>query len=186
MLWRTASCSAKDQAGETFTWFDHGASNSARLQRAIGAELMVHAGGISMIAWYAILIVILLAADPALAESADAAVIDKLFAFNCFDGSRGAVRIGGNGSVIGTIQFQGSELVPISLPAGTLKFKGEAVCASLKGIPSEPCFEDWALSQTQGRLGTLRRSDFRRQRYPSCYEGWSCPTEYANDDLHHW
>ena len=141
-----------------------------------------------MIAWYAIVIATLLAAGPALADSADVAfVIGKSFAFNCFDGSRGAVRIYDNGSVIGTIQFQGSGAVrSVSLPAGTLKVKGEAVCASLEGIPTEPCFEDWALSQTQGRLGTLRRSDFRRQRYPSCYEGWSCPTEYANDDLHHW
>jgi hypothetical protein len=95
-----------------------------------------------MIACYAIVIVTLLAAGPAVAESADAAlVIGKLFAFNCFDGSRGAVHIYGDGSVIGTIQFQGSALVPVSLPAGTLKVKGEAICASLKGIPIEPCFD---------------------------------------------
>jgi hypothetical protein len=35
-------------------------------------------------------------------------VTGNLFAFNCFDGSRGAGRIYGDGSVIGTIQFQGS------------------------------------------------------------------------------
>jgi hypothetical protein len=100
-------------------------------------------GGISMIAWYAIVIVTLLAAGPALAESAGAAfVIGKLFVFNCFDGSRGAVRIYGDGSVIGTIQFQGSGPVrSVWLPAGMLKVKGEAVCASLEGIPIEPCFD---------------------------------------------
>ena len=26
------------------------------------------------------------------------------------------------------------------MPAGTLKVKGEAVCAALKGMPFEPCF----------------------------------------------
>ena len=51
-----------------------------------------------MIARCAIVIVILLAFRPAVAESfiADAArrfVLGKLFAFNCFDGSRGAGRI---------------------------------------------------------------------------------------------
>jgi hypothetical protein len=68
-----------------------------------------------------------------------------LFAFNCFDGSRGAGRIPGrihgDGSVIGTIQFRGAGPARmVSLPAGTLRVRGEAVCASLQGMPFEPCF----------------------------------------------
>jgi hypothetical protein len=64
-----------------------------------------------MISRCTIVIAILLAFRPAAAESlnADAArgfVVGKLFAFNCFDGSRGAGRIYGDGSVVGTIQFQ--------------------------------------------------------------------------------
>ena len=56
---------------------------------------------------------ILLAAGSACAESLtpDAArrfVADKLFAFDCFDGSRGAGRINADGSVVGTIQFRGT------------------------------------------------------------------------------
>jgi hypothetical protein len=100
-----------------------------------------------MIARYVSVIVSLLAAGPALAESlkADAAprfVTGKRFAFNCFDGSRGAGRINDDGSVIGTIQFQGSgPLRSVWLPAGTLKIKGEAVCVSIKGTPIEPCFD---------------------------------------------
>jgi len=88
----------------------------------------------------------LLAAAPALAEpmNAEAArrfVAGKLFAFNCFDGSKGAGRIYGDGSVIGTIQFGGTGPVrAIWLPAGTLRVKGEAVCASIKGMPIDPCF----------------------------------------------
>jgi hypothetical protein len=68
-------------------------------------------------------------------------VAGKLFAFNCFDGSRGAGRIYGDGSVIGTIQFRGAGSArTVSLPAGTLRVRGEAVCASLQGMPFEPCF----------------------------------------------
>ncbi len=99
-----------------------------------------------MIARFAIAVVALLAAGSASGETMtpDAArrfVAGKLFAFNCFDGSRGAGRIYGDGSVIGTIQFQGSGPVKsVWLPAGTLHVKGQAVCASLRGMPFEPCF----------------------------------------------
>jgi hypothetical protein len=99
-----------------------------------------------MIARFAIVVVTLLAVGPASAEpmNADAArrfVTGKLFAFNCFDGSRGAGRIYGDGSVIGSIQVHGSGPVrSVWLPAGTLRVRGEAVCASLKGMPFEPCF----------------------------------------------
>jgi hypothetical protein len=99
-----------------------------------------------MIARFAIAVVALLAAGPVVAESlsADAArrfVTGKLFAFNCFDGSRGAGRIYGDGSVIGNIQFRGAGPVrSVWLPAGTLRVRGEAVCASLQGMPFEPCF----------------------------------------------
>jgi hypothetical protein len=100
-----------------------------------------------MIARYATLIVAVLTTAPALGENldADAArrfVVGKQFVFTCFDGSRGAGRIFGDGSVMGTIQVRGSGPVhSIWLPAGTLKVKGDAVCASLSGIPIEPCFD---------------------------------------------
>jgi hypothetical protein len=99
-----------------------------------------------MIGRFAIVVVTLLGAGPALAESmnADVArrfVTGKLFAFNCFDGSRGAGRIYVDGSIIGTIQLRGAGPVrSVWLPAGTLVVKGEAVCASVKGMPFEPCF----------------------------------------------
>src|SRR6266550_7576195 len=99
-----------------------------------------------MIARCAIVIVMLLAFRPAVAESlnADSArgfVVGKLFAFSCFDGSRGAGRIYADGSVIGTIQHRGAgPTKAVWLPAGTLRVKGESVCASLKGMPFEPCF----------------------------------------------
>ena len=103
---------------------------------------------------FAVVVFTLLAAGSACAESLtpDAArrfVADKLFAFNCFDGSRGAGRIYGDGSVVGTIQFRGAGPArTVSLPAGTLRVRGEAVCASLKGMAFEPCF---ALEKTAER-----------------------------------
>lgn len=100
-----------------------------------------------MIARIAIVAASLLAAAPVLAEplSGEAArrfVAGKLFAFTCFDGSRGAGRIYGDGSVIGSIQFNGTGPArSVWLPAGTLHVKGEAVCATLKGMPFDPCFK---------------------------------------------
>jgi hypothetical protein len=89
---------------------------------------------------------ILLIAGPALAEPMNASsarrfVVGKVFAYNCFDGTRGAGRIQSDLSVAGTIQIKGTGPVRfVTLPPGTLKVKGENVCASVRGIPFEPCF----------------------------------------------
>jgi len=81
------------------------------------------------------------AAEPMNAEAARRFVVGKYFAYTCFDGTRGGGRINGDGSVAGTIQFRGAGPVRYAaLPAGTLRVKGEMVCASLRGIPFEPCF----------------------------------------------
>jgi hypothetical protein len=118
-----------------------------------------------MVARYAIAIVALLASTPVLAESLDVAaaqrfVLGKLFAFACFDGSRGAGRVYGDGSVIGTIQLHGSgPIYSVWLPAGTLKVKGETVCASLDGIPFEPCF-DLNRTDDQSFRGSVSGLDF--------------------------
>jgi hypothetical protein len=81
------------------------------------------------------------AAEQMNVESARQFVLGKLFAFNCFEGTRGAGRIYGDGSVAGTIQFAGNGAAHyVVLPAGTIRVKGEAVCASVRGVPFEPCF----------------------------------------------
>jgi hypothetical protein len=88
----------------------------------------------------------LLAAAPAIAGemNADEArrfVIGKMFNYTCFEGTRGQGRVLSDGSVIGSIQFRGAGQVRYAhMPPGTLKVKGEAVCASLRGLPLEPCF----------------------------------------------
>jgi len=68
-------------------------------------------------------------------------VIGKLFSYTCFDGTRGQSRVHADGSVDGSIQFQGggSERYA-AMPAGTLRVEGERVCASLRGLPIQPCF----------------------------------------------
>src|SRR5215813_1385633 len=80
------------------------------------------------------------AAEPMNAEMARRFVVGKYFAYSCFDGTRGSGRINGDGSVVGTIQMRGGPLRYTTLPPGTLHVKGEAVCASLRGMPFEPCF----------------------------------------------
>jgi hypothetical protein len=99
-----------------------------------------------MIARSAITATALLFAGPALAEpmNADAArrfVIGKMFAYHCFDGTRGEGRIQSDLSVEGTIQIRGTGPIrSVTLPPGTLKVRGQNVCASVRGIPFEPCF----------------------------------------------
>lgn len=68
-------------------------------------------------------------------------VVGKLFAFKCFEGTQGSGRIYGDGSVAGTVQFQGKGPQRyVRLPSDTLKVKGESVCASVRGLFFEPCF----------------------------------------------
>jgi hypothetical protein len=75
------------------------------------------------------------------AESARRFVVGKLFSFNCFEGTRGAGRVYADGSVYGSIQIRGQGPVKYAaLPAGTLQVRGQSVCASLRGLPMQPCF----------------------------------------------
>src|SRR6266702_4205783 len=68
-------------------------------------------------------------------------VTGKVFAFSCFDGSRGAGRVLDDLGAAGSIQFSGSGPIRhVRLPGNTLQIRGQAVCASIKGLPFEPCF----------------------------------------------
>ena len=88
----------------------------------------------------------LMAAVPAMAEEMSAKearhfVVGKVFSYTCFEGTRGQGRIFADGAVVGSIQFQGHGRTRYAaLPSGTLQVKGERVCASLRGLPFEPCF----------------------------------------------
>src|ERR1700742_4497702 len=75
------------------------------------------------------------------AEEAKPFVSGKVFTFTCFDGTRGAGRILDDMGALGSVQFSGSGPIRhVRLPGNTLLIRGQAVCASLRGIPFEPCF----------------------------------------------
>jgi hypothetical protein len=75
------------------------------------------------------------------ADEARRFVAGKVFAFTCFDGTRGAGRVLDDMGAAGAVQFAGSGPVRhLRLPGNTLQIRGQAVCASIKGIPFEPCF----------------------------------------------
>jgi hypothetical protein len=75
------------------------------------------------------------------ADEARRFVAGKVFAFTCFDGSRGAGRILDDLGAAGSIQFSGAGPVRhVRLPGNTLQIRGQTVCASIKGVPFEPCF----------------------------------------------
>jgi hypothetical protein len=75
------------------------------------------------------------------ASEARSSIIGKLFSYTCFDRTHGTARVYPDGSVVGSIQFQGAGPDRYAaMPAGTLRVDGERVCASLRGLIVQPCF----------------------------------------------
>jgi hypothetical protein len=95
---------------------------------------------------YGALIAVAFAACPANAQQMSAAearsfVVGKLFSYQCFEGTRGAGRIMDNGGVAGTIQFRGGGATRYAvLPQNSVRVVGDRVCAQVKGVPFQPCF----------------------------------------------
>jgi hypothetical protein len=86
------------------------------------------------------------------AEQARQFVAGKHFAYSCFDGTTGNGRIYADGSVAGYIQVGGTGPRRfVVLPSGTLQVKGDRYCASLRGLPFEPCFNVDRTSQVSFR-----------------------------------
>jgi hypothetical protein len=80
-------------------------------------------------------------ADELRADAARSFIAGKHFAYSCFDGTTGNGQIYADGSVAGYIQVSGSgPRRYVVLPSGTLQVKGDRYCASLRGLPFEPCF----------------------------------------------
>jgi hypothetical protein len=74
-------------------------------------------------------------------EEAKAFVAGKVFAYSCFEGTTGAGRINADGSVVGTIRVRGTgPSHNVSLPPNTIRV-GSGVCASVQGMPFQPCFD---------------------------------------------
>src|SRR5215472_7582976 len=82
-------------------------------------------------------------------EEAKRFIAGKYFSYSCFDGTSGAGRINADGSVVGTIQVRGSGPVhSVALPTGTIRVQPDSICASLRGMPFQPCF---SIQQTDPR-----------------------------------
>jgi len=74
-------------------------------------------------------------------EEAKRFIAGKYFSYSCFDGTSGAGRINADGSVVGTIQVRGAGQVhAVALPTGTIRVQPDSICASLRGMPFQPCF----------------------------------------------
>lgn len=102
--------------------------------------------GVGMLRFGALIAAAACMATPAVAQQmnareARAFVVGKLFNYQCFEGTRGAGRIMDNGAVAGTIQFRGNGSTRYAmLPHNTIRVVGDRVCASVKGVPFQPCF----------------------------------------------
>lgn len=89
----------------------------------------------------------LFAAVPAIAgnmgaHEASHFVIGNLFSFTCLEGTSGEARVYADGSVEGEIRLRGSGSPQhATLPAGTIRVRGDAVCALIAGMSFEACFE---------------------------------------------
>lgn len=105
-------------------------------------------------------------------REARAFVIGKHFTYECFEGTRGAGKIMDGGSVAGSIQFRGNGSTRYAiLPENTIRVKGDRVCASIKGVPFEPCFNLTKTSHNsfRGSVSGMEFAycDFVRQDRPS-------------------
>jgi hypothetical protein len=82
-------------------------------------------------------------------EEAKRFIAGKYFSYNCFEGSSGAGRINADGSVVGTIQVNGAGPVHlVTLPTGTIRVQPDSICATVRGLPFQPCF---TVQQTDAR-----------------------------------
>lgn len=103
------------------------------------------------------------------ADEARKFVAGRVFAFACNDGTRGAGRVFDDGGAAGAVQFSGAAATRnMRLPGNTLQVRGQNICASLKGLPFEPCFDLEKKDERSFRgsvtfLGITGYCDFRHQ-----------------------
>jgi hypothetical protein len=94
------------------------------------------------------------------AEQAKEFVAGGLFSYRCFDGTHGAGRIFTDGSATGSIRVMGrGQTRYMQLPPNTLYLAGSQVCARLKGLPFEPCF-NLVKTGTDSFRGSISRMSF--------------------------
>ena len=88
------------------------------------------------------------------ADEARRFVTGKVFAFNCFDGTRGAGRVLDDLGAAGSIQFSGSGPIRhVRLPGNTLQIRGQAVCAPSRAFRSSRASISTSAMSARPRLG---------------------------------
>ena len=86
------------------------------------------------------------------ASAAQSFVAGKQFSYSCFDGTEGSGKVFADGSAFGTIRAMGrGDMRHMQLPAGTLYVRNDRICASIRGLPFEPCFHLTKTSETSFR-----------------------------------
>ena len=76
------------------------------------------------------------------ADEARRFVVGNLFSFTCFEGTSGEGRIYADGSVGGVFRLGGrGPTQHATLPPGTLRVRGDAICALISGMSYEACFD---------------------------------------------
>jgi hypothetical protein len=100
-------------------------------------------------------------------EEARLFVAGKQFSYTCFEGTRGMGRIYPDGSVAGTIQVGGTGPIKfVTLPSGTVRVTNTSVCAFVRGLYFQPCFDVAQTSSTSFRGSisgfSFAYCDFRR------------------------
>lgn len=90
-------------------------------------------------------------AGPLRPDEAKRFIAGKMFAYNCFDGTRGMGRIYADGSVVGTMQPPGRPARFVAMPTGTIVLTSSSICATLRGALFQPCFDVVQTSQASFR-----------------------------------
>ena len=113
--------------------------------------MLVKVRGLALVA-AALVCAIPAKAEEIRADEARRFIAGKHFSYSCFDGTTGNGRIYADGSVAGYIQPGGSgPRRYVVLPTGTLRTSGDRFCASVRGLPFEPCFNVDRTSQVSFR-----------------------------------
>ena len=93
------------------------------------------------------------------ADEARKFVAGKVFSFLCSDGTRGEGAFLDDGGVFGNVTFPKEAPRTVRLPANTIQVRGGNICASVKGMPFEPCFT-LAKSGSRSFRGSVVGMDF--------------------------
>jgi hypothetical protein len=122
------------------------------LAKSVESDMVVRLTTASAAAVVALAVALPAAAGELKPEEARHFVAGKLFSYTCFDGTTGMGRISADGSVIGTMRASSSAPSRyVMLPSGTIKVKADSICASVRGMPFEPCFNIYQIDHARFR-----------------------------------